>query len=72
MPTVRCEKCGKWLSICVIPYQRMHFDKTTGDWVLVEDLCKCDKNDPGVFGLLKKMEAHSAKRKEREKQEKNA
>ena len=70
MPTVRCAKCGKQLSICVIPYQRMHFDETTGHWVLAEDLCKCDKNDPGVFGLLKKMEAHEARK--REKQEKNA
>jgi len=70
MPTVRCEKCGKRLSICVIYYQRIHKDPDTGRWVPNSDICVCDPEDIGVFGLIKKKEAYEAR--ERKKQEKNA
>ena len=66
MPTIRCENCGKKLSICVIPYQRIHFDKSTGKWFPNEDICVCDPEDIGVFGLIRKMEAHEAREREKE------
>lgn len=70
MPTVRCAKCGKRLSIRVIPYQRIFKDEKTGKWLPNSDICICNPEDIGVFGLIKKREAYDAK--ERKKQEKNA
>jgi len=66
MPTVRCTKCGKRLSICVIPYQRIHRDKITKKWVPSSDICVCDPEDIGVFGLIKKREEYDAREREKE------
>jgi len=66
MPTIRCEKCGKKLSICVIPYQRIYKDEKTGKWLPNDDICVCDPEDIGVFGLIRKMETHEARERAKE------
>ena len=70
MPTIRCENCGKKLSICVIPYQRIFKDEKTGKWLPNSDICICNPGDVGVFGLIRRKEAYEAR--ERAKAEKYA
>jgi len=63
---MKCGKCGNFLAITLVPYQRIHRDKTTGHWVPSPGVCQCDPDDIGLWGLIKSKEAYDKKEREKE------
>lgn len=63
---MKCPTCGKYISMTVVPYQRIHRDKETGRWTPNSDICQCDPDDICLWGLIKKKEARDAREKAKE------
>jgi len=63
---MKCQKCGNFISISLIPYQRIHRDKKTGHWVPTSIVCQCDPDDIGLWGLIKNKEAYDKREREKE------
>lgn len=59
---MKCPKCGGFFAMTLIPYQRIHRDKT-GHWVPKPGVCQCDPDDFSLFGLIKHKEAEDQERK---------
>ncbi len=67
---MKCPKCGNFFAFSLIPYQRIHRDKTTGHWVPNAGICQCDPDDFSLFGLIKYKEEEDAKREAKERSQK--
>jgi hypothetical protein len=67
---MKCPKCGNFFAFSLIPYQRIHRDKTTGHWVPSAGVCQCDPDDFSLFGLIKYKEEKDAKREAKERSQK--
>jgi len=63
---MKCQKCGGFFAMTVIPYQRIHRDKKTGHWVPKPGICQCDPDDICLWGLIKEKNARDAREREKE------
>lgn len=62
---MKCGVCGNYIAMTVAPYQRIHRDKKTGDWVPSAGICQCDPDDICLFGLIKRKNREDQKEKGR-------